>query len=202
MFNFFLNNFKKLILLSLLCIHEFAFASGNFFDITFNGSFQSSFTTNYKYTKTSYGIELGIPLSSFFEINIGESFATSKYIYTDEYKAYLTSKGISLPTGDLTQEYLTTSTYGNISIGLFGYYLSPSIYGGVMNSQTRYKDFFGVETSKQENLSWDAGAALSIRLSRYLKFKINYRISPSNINTASGAPLYDQSYTGGLTISL
>ena len=78
MLNFFFNNFKKIILLSLLCIHEFAFASGNFFDITFNGSFQSSFTTNYKYTKTSYGIELGIPLSSFFEINIGELLKKSE----------------------------------------------------------------------------------------------------------------------------
>jgi hypothetical protein len=176
-------------------------AQGNYFDLTFNGSYLNSYTSSYQYTKTSYGIDLGIPLNRYFELNLGESVSKETYIFTDDYKNYLISKGNSFPQGNLTQEYDSNDTYANLSLGLFSLYVSPSIYGGLMNREIYFRDYFGTVSTDTEKLTWDAGAALSIRLSRHLRFKVTYRISPSGVNSPYGNPYYDQSYWFGLTLS-
>ena len=177
-----------------------AYAQGNYFDLTFNGSYSVSYNSEYKYKKISYGLDLGIPLGSYFELNLGDCITKESYVYTDDYKNYLISKGNTLPTGDLTQEYDSADSYANLSLGLFSLYVSPSIYGGVIYRRTYFMDYFGNE-STGDAVTWDAGAALSIRLGRHLRFKVTYRISPSGVNSPYGNPYYDQSYWGGLTIS-
>ncbi len=176
------------------------YAQENHFDLTFNGSYSVSNNTDYKYTKTSYGLDLGIPLSNYFELNFGDSITKEIYVYTAEYKNYFISKGNTFPAGDLTQEYHSSDTYANLSVGLFSLYISPSIYGGVIYRRIYFKDYYGTESTGDE-LTWDAGAALSIRLSRHFRLKVTYRISPSGVNSPNGNPYYDHSYSGGLTIS-
>lgn len=170
-------------------------------EITINGSYANSYSTNYQYTKTSYGLELGVPLNQFMEIDSGQTYTNEIYAYNNDYKNYLLSKGTALPAGNLTQEYDTTDSYANLSLGLFNYYFSPSIYGGVLNRRTKSKDYYGQVTEEETPLTWDAGAALSIRVGRHFKFKITYRISPSGVNSPYGSPYYDTSYLGGITLS-
>ena len=177
------------------------YAQGNYFDLTFNGNYIVSYNSDYKYTKISYGLDLGIPLNRFFELNIGDCITRENYIYTEDYKNYLISKGSSFPPGNITQEYDSNDIYANLSLGLFSLYVSPSIYGGVLNRQSYFRDYYGTVSTDNQNLTWDAGAALSIRLSRHLRFKVTYRISPSGVNSPYGYPYYDQSYWVGLTIS-
>ncbi len=170
-------------------------------EITLNGSYANSYSTSYQYTKTSYGLDIGFPLNQFMELNSGQTYTNEIYTYTDDYKKYLISKGNILPAGNLTQEYDTTDSFANLSIGLFNYYFSPSIYGGVLNRKSKFKDYFGQVSEEETPLTWDAGAALSIRMGRHFKLKITYRISPSGVNSPSGSPYYDNSYWGGITLS-
>ncbi len=185
----------------IMIINNFPiYAQGDHFDLTLNGNYSVSYNSNYKYTKTSYGLDLGIPLNNYFELNFGDSITKEIYVYNDDYKNYLISKGNTFPAGDLTQEYNSADNYANLSLGLFSLYVSPSIYGGVVYRRSYFKDYVGTESSGDE-LTWNAGAALSIRLSRHFRFKVTYRISPSGVNSPYGNPYYDQSYSGGLTIS-
>ena len=171
-------------------------------DISFNGNYSTSYTSTYKYTRTSYGLEIGLPLNRFMQLELGESYTSDLYEYNDAYKTNLTSQGAtSLPAGKLTQQIDSTDTYTNLSVGLFNYYFSPSIYGGIMNRKQKTKDIYGQESNDEVPMTWDAGAALSIRITRYFHLKITYRISPSGVNSPYGNPYYDQSYWGGITLS-
>jgi hypothetical protein len=194
----------KLFIIPLLSVNILisfpAFAQGKYFDLTFNGSYSVSYNSEYKYTRVSYGLDLGIPLNNYFELNLGDCITKEIYVFTDDYKNYFISKGNNFPAGDLTQEFNSSDSYANLSIGLFSLYVSPSIYGGIIYRRTYFYDYFGAESSGNE-LTWDAGAALSIRLGRHLRFKLTYRISPSGVHSPYGSPYYDQSYWGGLTIS-
>ena len=168
-------------------------------DLTLNGSYSNSYTSDYKYTRTSYGLDLGIPLGNYFELNIGHTITNDSYVYTTEYKNYLINKGNTLPAGDLIQEYNTKDTFSNLSVGLFNSYIIPSIFGGIVYRKIYFKDYYGTESTGDE-LTWNAGAALSIRLGRHIRLKISYNISPSGISSPSGSPNYNQSYLGGLTL--
>lgn len=199
-----INIFWKTIIIIIFYIiilkNFFTYARENYFDLTINGSYVNNYSSTYKNTKTSYGIDLGIPLNQFFELNFGETITNETYVFTDEYKNYLISKGNTLPLGNLIQKYDASDTYANLSLGLFNLYVSPSIYGGLMNRQIYFRDYYGQETNESENITWNVGAALSVHLSKHLRFKVTYRISPSGVNSPYGNPYYDQSYWGGLTI--
>lgn len=172
-------------------------------ELTFNGNYSTSYTSIYKYTRTSYGLEIGFPLNRFMKLEIGESFTSDVYEYRDDYREYLISQGVtSLPAGTLSQKIDSTDTFSNLSLGLFNYYFSPSIFGGVLYRQQKSKDIYGRENNEDSAVTWDAGAALSLRITRYVHFKITYRISPAGVSSPSGNPYYDQSYWGGITVSL
>ncbi|MGY3804300.1 hypothetical protein ACWNT8_09585 [Pigmentibacter ruber] len=187
-----------LTIINFIFISKIAFA----IDITFNGNYSTSYTSTYKYTRTSYGLEIGLPINRFMQIEMGESFTSDLYEYNDAYRTYVASQGTkTLPAGQLTQQIDSTDTFTNLSIGLFNYYFSPSIYGGILNRKQKTKDIYGQESNDEVPLTWDAGASLSMRITRYFHLKITYRISPSGVNSPYGNPYYDQSYWGGITLS-
>ncbi len=199
--NFALLSYIYLLLLAFIANNQ-VFGQTRYFDLTLNGNYSTNYTSSYKYTRTSWGIDLGIPLGNYFEINIGECITRDLYEYNDEYKNFLISKGNSFPPGDLSQEYNIEDTYANLSFGLFNKYVSPSIYGGLLNRQIYYRDYYGQTTHDSEPLTWDAGAALSIYMGRHLRLKVTYRISPSGVSSPSGDKYYDEAYWLGLTISI
>ncbi|APJ03550.1 hypothetical protein [Silvanigrella aquatica] len=193
----------KLILTKIIFIFLFSVYSTKFIyavEITLNGNYANSYTSSYQYTKITYGLDISIPLGNYFEFNFGETISDEQYTYNDEYKNYLISKGNTLPAGKLTQSYKSTDNYGNLSLGIFSYNISPSIYGGIVDRDSYFKDYYGQETNDYGYITWNAGAALSIHVGRHFAIKVTYRISPSGVNSPSGTTYYDQSYTGGLTL--
>ncbi|KAB8033777.1 hypothetical protein [Fluviispira multicolorata] len=197
---------KKIILFTLLIsilifsflLNKKAIAEGHYFNLTINGNYQTSYSSTYKNTQLTWGVELGIPLFQYLELSLGKSYTKDTYEYTDDYKNSLTNKGLVLPAGTLTQENDTSDTYINLTLSPIWTYINPSIFGGFLMRNVCSRDYFGDNTCENQALTWNAGGAISFYLSQYLRIKFSYKISPSGYSL-NQKKYYDETITAGIT---
>ncbi len=194
----FVIHFFLFVSLYAFLLNREALGEARYFSLTFNGNYETTFSTTYKNTQFTWGLELGIPLNRFFELGFGKSFTQDIYEYSDDYKNSLINKGLILPSGTLKQENDTSDTYINLIVSPNWVYVNPSISGGLLMRSVCSRDYFNDATCQNQKLTWNLGGGLSFYITEYLRFKVAYKISPSGYRLNS-KNYYDERYTAGIT---
>lgn len=159
---------------------ERAWAQGRYLDISLSGSYQkahSHYSTN---LRRSLGLELGIPLSAYLSLAVGHTIVQSNTEYNEKYREVLVARGLRDLPPKLTQSYQTNDTTVNAAIGVALGALRPSLFGGALWRRSCSEDTFYDEGCEKDPVTWNAGAGLSIFLTQSMRFKVSYRISPSD----------------------
>jgi hypothetical protein len=172
---------RTLLLAILLALFTpvLACAQGRYFNTTIEGGYQRMYDTYVSTVRTNVGVELGIPFTDYFELSVGHSLMVDQEKYNDAYRKRLIEKyGVSdLPKSiERRNQVLDTSINGG-----FGYpigFFKPSIFGGEMWRKVCREDTFE-NYGCEEKPTWNAGVSLSLYLTRSLKFRVSYRITPS-----------------------
>jgi hypothetical protein len=172
---------KTLLLTLLLALlaPAMARAQGRYFNTTIEGGFQRKNETYMSSVQTNVGVELGIPFTDYFELTLGHSLMVEQEKYNDAYRKRLLEKyGVAdLPKSiERRNQVLDTSINGG-----FGYpigFVKPSIFGGEMWRKVCREDTFE-NYGCEEKPTWNAGVSMSLYLTRSLKFRVTYRITPS-----------------------
>lgn len=211
---------KLLIACAFLMWLTPAFAKDGFVDISVTGMQQKD---NYKdgaavETKSTLGVELGIPITDYFQISFGYTYYEEKMSYNDESSARAresvaintctsgttsdkTECATEIMNGKkftsvLTKSDITANTSFGYPIGLF----YPSVFFGKLWRKTQEKN--SVTTEKEvPNSTWNAGLAAQMYLTYRLRFKVSYRLSPS-VNFSSSNREFDTLTSLGFTYSL
>lgn|GEM_PF-684607 len=196
--------FKLGVWFALACaafIADQAHAQGRFLDLSLTGAYSKSTQEYSVTTRRTWTGEIGLPLTSFFEVSLGHTFTEDTTRYNDSYRDMLLSKGYPLPDGTIqaVQRVQDYSVNGDLGYAIRS--VRPSIFGGALRRRVCQEDVFedhGCETIK---LSWNAGLALQIYLTQALRFKASWRVSPA---VAKNRPkkTYDQQTSVGLSWSL
>ncbi len=172
-------------------------AAARDFELSLSGNYQTSYDKNYKYTRTSGNADLSIPLNNYMEFSTGEDVSIEKYDFTDEYRDYLISRGLTLEPGEVVQKTETYDTYANMGFGMYAWNVAPSVFAGLMNRHQCSEDYISGNECDNVPITWNAGAAVSVFVTSHFKLKFTYKISPSV--TYYGTKKYDESYTGGIS---
>ena len=178
-----------------------AHAQGSFLDISVDGSYSKSkdkFSTNYRKT---WGLQLGIPLTSFFEVALGHTFTENTVIYNDLYRKAMISSGYTIPEGSLSAKTQVQDYSANGALGYSIGAVKPSIFGGALRRKMCREDVLADDGCETQDLTWNAGVSLQIYLTMALRLKATYRISPS-IDQSTPKKSYDELTSLGLTWSL
>ena len=188
---------KALLLIALAFLSLKAQAQGRFLDISVDGSYQKTATKSYHNTRKSLGLELGIPLTSFFTISAGQNYLDDRTKYTDEWVAQRSNQS-KFPDNKYEQAKLTTDTTVNGAVGIGLGALRPSVFGGALWRRECTEDSFQDDGCEKKPLTWNAGISASVFLTYSLRFKASYRISPSEDNKK----IFDTLMSLGLTWGL
>lgn len=179
-----------------------AFAqSPQLFELTLSGSYSERFS-EYKTNQTkSWGAELRLPLTHFFEVSVGHSFLEDKDTFNEKYRALQQEQGYTLPEGPIESidTYIDTTTNAALFY-TFGY-LRPSIFGGALWRTYCSENTLADYGCKDQDVTWNAGAALSVIITYNLRLRASIRFSPSVVKDNADQK-YDQSTSIGLTFVL
>ena len=149
------------------------------FELTLNGSYEQRFSQFKTNERRSWGAELLVPLTSFFQFSAGHTFLKNRDVYNDEYKAFQRARGIELPEGTVESidTYIDTTVNG-VLYQNFGY-VRPSIFGGALWRTYCEENTFNDYGCKEQDVSWNAGAGLSLQITNNLRLSLSYRVTPS-----------------------
>lgn len=154
-------------------------------NISLDGSYEQLHDEDSDTTKTSLGGELGLPLSSFFELAVGHILSVYREDYTDNYRQkileYYGRYGLTdadLPR-DLIRETTVMDTSLNAVVGYPIQSFKPAIFGGKLWRKVCKEDTFEDKGCASADVTWNAGVALSVMVTRALRLQLSYRISPS-----------------------
>ncbi len=179
-----------------------AFAQGRFLSISLTGAYAENTTKNSQTYRKSWGAELGLPLTSFFEVSLGHTFVEDITIYNDEYRELLEDRGYPLPEGRLTATQRIQDYSANGSLGYSIRSIRPSIFGGALRRKVCQEDFLEDHGCEMQNLTWNAGVALSVYVTWSLRLKASHRISPSVHQVSGEKRKFDELTSVGLEWSL
>ena len=155
-----------------------AVAQGKFVDISINGSYSKSHAVFSTTTRTSYGLELGLPISSFFEVALGHTVTKDTETFNSIYLRLLRAKGIDLP--EYHRKSSITDSSVNGSMGVVVGPLKPTVFAGVLWRKECGSDSLAVSPCQSAaGPTWNAGIGVSVLVTYALRLKITYRISPS-----------------------
>ena len=197
----------KTLILVLLGVLASVFASealaqqpARFLDISVSGSYSRSFGQYTESRRKSLGIELGLPLSSFFEVSLGHNLIQDSTIYNDDYREAVKER-IVLPEGPITQSRNIQDYSANGALGIDLGHVRPSIFGGALRRKICEEDFLQDYGCQTQDLTWNAGVALQVYVTDALRLKLSFRVSPS-VDTKRSTKTFDQLTSVGLTWGL
>ena len=178
-----------------------SFAQGRFLDIGLTGSYQKTLADDRDNYRRSWGLELGLPLTSFFEVQFGHTFVEDVTIFNESFRASAQRAGYELPEGRLKSQsrVFDYSVNGDLGMALRG--VRPSIFGGALRRKICREDYFEDHGCEQIDLSWNAGVALQVYLTNSIRLKASYRLSPA-ISKNRPKKAYDELTSVGLDWSL
>ena len=188
-----------LVLIGMMSVN--AFAVGKYANIGINANINRRYTDNYASVRKSAGGEIGIPLTNFVEISGGFNYTEEVYDYTTFYQDNLKKRGYSLPDEGVLQIDIIRDYYLNVGVGYPIGIVTPSVFGGGMVREICTQNSFGDEGCTKQQLTWNAGIALSVSLTQRVSIKFSYRISPSPLNV-SKEKRYDDTYTLGVVLGI
>ena len=192
-----------LMTLFLLVYAEQAHAFGRvpILELTLKGNY-SERVSDYKknYTK-SWGVELRLPLSNFFELSLGHNFTEDRDVFNEDYRSLQEAQGNTLPEGKIESTDTYIDTTANAAIFYTFGYVRPSILGGALWRTYCSENTFVDYGCSEQDVTWNAGAALSMIVTYNLRLRLTYTFSPSFVSDESSEK-YDQSTSLGLTFVL
>jgi hypothetical protein len=173
---------------------------GEFLNISLSGSYaksKSKFSSNYR---RSLGLELGLPLTSYFQVSLGHNLIQDRTIYNDEYRSLAKERGYNLE-GPIVQEANIQDYSANGELGLNLGHVRPGIFGGALRRKVCQEDPLQDSGCETQDLTWNAGVSLQVLITYALRLKASYRISPS-VKTGDSARSFDELTSVGLTWGL
>jgi hypothetical protein len=158
-------------------------AQYEYLSMTLNGMLGNHYYRSEKQERTLLGLEVGIPLTRFFQIDLGHNYTQDKTTYSDEYRKNVESLGYVLPKGKLEQMNSSLQTYINGSIGVVIGFVRPTVFGGALWQTVCEEDTFTDYGCQRLAMTWNAGVGIGAVLTRYIQLKAQYRISPNTLKT-------------------
>jgi hypothetical protein len=189
------------LLLSCLFIAEDAHAGSRYLDVSLTGSYTSDIRKYLQSTRKSFGVELGLPVTSFFDVSIAHTNILDREVYNDLYREIKKSQGVSVPEGDIEQINRSLDSSVNAGIGYPMGYVKPTLFGGALWRRSCLEDTFESYGCLDQDVTWNAGIAMSIYITMGTRFRISYRRSPSATQD-SGKKNFDELTSIGLTWGL
>ncbi len=184
--------------LATLLVPQLAQARASLFEITLSGNYSERFTDFKKNIRKSWGAELRLPVTGFLEFSLGHNFLEDRDIYNETHRMLQEEQGYTLPDGTLESidSYIDTTANSGLYY-TFGY-IRPSLFGGALwrtyCSETTLADY----GCQKQDVTWNAGAALSVIITHNLRLRATFRLSPSALSDKS-EEVYDQSTSLGIT---
>jgi hypothetical protein len=165
-------------LILLLLLPQTARAE-RYFDLSVNASFMKAHQELKTNTRTSLGIEIGVPITSYFEVGLGHSLLVDKQVFNESYKEYVRSKGYEVPDGEIKSVDEVADTSLNASVMLPLGSVRPFVFGGMLWRTVCQEDTYEDHGCQKQKMSWNAGVGLGVNVTMSLRFKITYRVTPA-----------------------
>lgn len=153
--------------------------NGPLFELTLSGSYEERFSQFKTSQRRSWGAELVVPLTSFFQFSAGHTFTEDKDLFNDEYRTFQLERGVDLPEGKIEaiDTYIDTTVNG-VLYHNFGY-VRPSVFGGALWRTYCEENSFADYGCDEQDVTWNTGAGLSVKITGNLRLSLTYRITPS-----------------------
>lgn len=178
-----------------------AAAQGRFLDISISGSYQKTLADDRDNYRRSWGLSLGLPLTSFFQVQIGHTFIEDVTLFNESYREAAENAGYELPDVRLKAQSRVFDYSANGDLGVSFQAIRPSIFGGALRRKICREDYYQDHGCEQIDLSWNAGVALQVYITMSMRLKATYRLSPS-IAKNREKKAYDELTSVGLEWSL
>jgi hypothetical protein len=176
-------------------------AQGRFLDVSLSGSYQKSIAEDRDSYRRSWGLDLGLPLTSFFGIRFGHTFIEDVVVFNEKYRESALDKGFELPAGRLKAQSRVFDYSVNGDLGFNLGAVRPSLFGGALRRKICREDYYEDHGCEQVDLTWNAGAALQVYITMTMRLKASYRLSPS-IAKNRERKAYDELTSVGIEWSL
>lgn len=205
-------------IISIVVLHSTALARESLLEVSVNGMQQNDQYESGVDIKESLGVELGIPITPYFQISLGYAINRETFEYSTEASVIkredaadrLCRAGTDTDITACRAEYENGESYIYRKVNTdittnasFGYQLGlwyPSIFFGRLWRTTNESN--SIEKGEDsKNPTWNAGLAMQVYLTYKLRFKASYRISPSTISSPEKRK-FDTLMTLGFTYSL
>jgi hypothetical protein len=168
--------------LILACYKEapaFAQMRTQFFELTLTGSAEQRYSQFKTGQRRSWGAEILVPVTSFFQLSAGHTYLENKDTYNDAYREFQRQQGVELPAGNINsiETYIDTTVNGVLYQNLG--YVRPSIFGGALWRTYCEENSFTDYGCKPQDVSWNAGAGISVYVTNNLRVGVSHRLTPS-----------------------
>jgi opacity protein-like surface antigen len=148
-------------------------------EVTLTGSLEERFSQFKTNQRRSWGAEVLVPIASFLQLSAGHTFLEDKDTFNSEYREFQSERGVALPPGAIESiETYIDSTVNGVLFQTLGY-VRPSIFGGALWRTYCEENSLADYGCIEQDLSWNAGAGLSMRVTNNLRLGITYRVTPS-----------------------
>lgn len=195
------NNATWCILAATVCLSSHAFASARYIDISLTGSYQSDIQKYLKSTRQSLGVEIGLPITPFFDLSLGHTQIVDRDLYNELYRETKRAQGVFIPDGDIEQKTQIVDTSVNAAFGYPIRFIKPTVFGGALWRRSCLEDTYQDYGCTDQKVTWNAGITLSAYITMSTRFRMSYRRSPS-ASQESARKNFDELTTVGLTWSL
>ncbi len=175
-------------------------ALGDILDLTLNGAYSQAVTSYYTKTAQNYGFQVDVPLLGVLFASSSYTLSETKTRYSDTYRALVLSRGATSLPAVLEEVENSAGTTADLALSAPLGFVRPTLFGGALWRQVCFEDAFEDYGCHQEAVTWNAGAALSVHVTSFLRLKVTYRASPSAM--FSSDKTFDTSISSGLTWSL
>lgn len=172
-----------------------------YIDISVSGSFQKDIQQYVTSARRSLGIEIGLPLTEVIDLSFGHTQILDVDIYNEAYRAAKTAQGVVLPEGAIEQKTQIVDSSANAAFGHSFGYVKPTLFGGALWRRSCLEDTFQDYGCTDQNVTWNAGLAVSAYITMRTRFRLSYRISPS-VHQGGTKKNLDELVSVGLTWSL
>jgi opacity protein-like surface antigen len=168
--------------LFLACYKEapaFAQMRTQLFELTLTGSAEQRYSQFKTGQRRSWGAEILVPVTSFFQLSAGHTYLENKDTYNEAYREFQRQQGVELPAGNINsiETYIDTTVNGVLYQNLG--YVRPSIFGGALWRTYCEENSFADYGCKPQDVSWNAGAGISVYVTNNLRVGVSYRLTPS-----------------------
>lgn len=180
-----------------------AFARGGsrLFDVSITGSFQKDIQKFVTSSRRSLGVEIALPLTDVVNLTFGHTQILDLKIYNEAYREAKAVQGVALPEGSIEEKTQIADTSANADVGHSFGDVKPTLFGGALWRRSCFEDTAQDYGCTDQEVTWNAGIAVSAFTNMRPRFRLSYRISPSAHQDSSKKNL-DELVSVGLSWSL